>query len=63
MFVSTADVVLLPPTWLAYAVPFDGTKYCPISPSHGHGWSRMLILAALGFVPNFRNAFKLTNHK
>ncbi len=53
MFVSTADVVLLPPTWLAYAVPFDGTKYCPISPSYGHGWSRMLILAALGYVLQF----------
>jgi len=48
MFVSTADVVLLPPTWVAYGVPFDNTKYCPISSSYGHGWSRTLILAALG---------------
>jgi len=48
MFVSTIDVLLFPPTWLTYGVPFDGTKYCPISPSYGHGWSRVLILAALG---------------
>ena len=63
MFESTVDVVLLPPTWLAYGVPFDTANYCPVSPSYGHGWSRMLILAALGCVPIFLNVFKLMDHQ